>query len=47
VTLTGTVRWPDEKSEVEGVVRGIDGVERIVNNITVAYGAKEGRLNAP
>ena len=36
VTLTGTVRWPHEKSEAEGIVRHIDGVHRLVNNITVA-----------
>jgi osmotically-inducible protein OsmY len=36
VTLTGTVRWPHEKSEAEGIVRHIDGVQGVVNNITVA-----------
>lgn len=36
VTLTGTVRWPREKSEAEDIVREIDGVQRVVNNITAA-----------
>jgi osmotically-inducible protein OsmY len=47
VTLTGTVRWQHEKSEAEGVVRGIDGVRRIVNNITVANVADAEGFEAP
>lgn len=36
VTLTGTVRLVREKSKAEGIVRDIDGVQRVVNNIIVA-----------
>jgi len=37
VTLTGNVRWPQERSEAEAVVRGVEGVLRIVNAINVAH----------
>lgn len=47
VTLTGTVRWPQEKSEAEGIVRAIDGVQRVVNNITVANVANAEGFEAP
>ena len=47
VTLTGTVRWPHEKSEAEGIVRPIDGVQRVVNNITVANVANAEGFEAP
>ena len=47
VTLTGTVRWPHEKSEAEGIVRHIDGVQRVVNNITVANVANPEGFEAP
>ena len=47
VTLTGTVRWPHEKSEAEGVVARIDGVQRVVNNITVANVANAEGFEAP
>ena len=36
VTLTGSVRWPQEKAEAEAVVRRVDGVLGIVNKILVA-----------
>lgn len=35
-TLTGSVRWPHERSETEDVVRRVDGVLRVVNDIRVA-----------
>ena len=35
VTLTGSVRWPQEKAEAEAVVRRVDGVLGIVNKIMV------------
>jgi osmotically-inducible protein OsmY len=35
-TLTGSVRWPQERSEAEDVVRRVDGVRRIVNDIIAA-----------
>ena len=35
VTLTGTVRWPHEKAQAERIVRDIDGVQRVVNKMTV------------
>ena len=47
VTLTGTVRWPHEKSEAEGIVRHIDGVQRVVNDITVANVASPEGFEAP
>lgn len=47
VTLTGTVRWPNEKSEAEGIVRHIDGVQRVVNTITVANAANPEGFEAP
>ena len=47
VTLTGTVRWQQERSEAETVVRQIDGVRRIVNNITVANVANPEGFEAP
>ena len=36
VTLTGSVRRPQEKIEAEAVVRRVDGVLGIVNRILVA-----------
>ena len=36
VTLTGSVRWPQERSEAEAVVRRIEGVSDIVNKVTVS-----------
>jgi osmotically-inducible protein OsmY len=36
VTLTGTVRSPQEKSAAEAIVGRIDGVVEILNRITVA-----------
>ena len=47
VTLTGTVRWQHERSEAEAVVRQIDGVRRVVNNITVAHVANPEGFEAP
>jgi osmotically-inducible protein OsmY len=47
VTLTGSVRWPRERSEAESVVREVDGVLRIVNNITVVHGANPEGFEAP
>ena len=47
VTLTGTVRWPHEKSEAEGIVRHIDGVHRVVDNITVSNVANPDGFEAP
>ena len=35
-TLTGTVRLPPERAEADAVVRQVDGVQRVVNDITVA-----------
>ena len=36
VTLTGSVRWPFERAEAENAVRQVEGIRRLVNNITVA-----------
>jgi len=47
VTLTGSVRWPQERSEAEDVVRRVDGVLRVVNNIIVAHIANPEGVEAP
>jgi osmotically-inducible protein OsmY len=47
VTLTGTVRWPREKSEAETVVRRIVGVLGVVNRITVAQVVNPEGFEAP
>ena len=47
VTLTGSVRWPHEKSEAEAVIRQIVGVMEIVNHITVAQVVNPEGLEAP
>jgi osmotically-inducible protein OsmY len=47
VTLTGTVRWPREKSEAETVVRRIVGVLGVVNHITVAQVVNPEGFEAP
>jgi len=47
VTLTGSVRWPQERSEAEDVVRGVDGVLRVVNNIIAAHLASPEGFEAP
>ena len=47
VTLTGTVRWPREKSEAEAVVRQIVGVLEVVNHITVARPVNSEGFEAP
>jgi osmotically-inducible protein OsmY len=36
VTLTGSVRLVHEKGEAEDVVRRIEGVQRLLNHISVA-----------
>jgi osmotically-inducible protein OsmY len=35
-TLTGSVRLPSEQAEAEEAVRQVDGVQRVINSITVA-----------
>ena len=47
VTLTGSVRWPQERSEAEDVVRRVDGVLRVVNNIIAAHIANPEGFEAP
>ena len=47
VTVTGTVRWPGEKSEAEAVVRQIDGVRRLMTDITVANVVNAEGFEAP
>jgi osmotically-inducible protein OsmY len=47
VTLTGSVRWPQERSEAEAVVRRLEGVLDIVNNITVAHVVDPEGFEAP
>jgi osmotically-inducible protein OsmY len=47
VTLTGSVRWPQERSEAENVVRRVDGVLRVVNHIITAHRANPEGFEAP
>ena len=47
VTLTGSVRWPQERSEAEDVVRRVDGVLRVVNHIIAAHRATPEGFEAP
>jgi osmotically-inducible protein OsmY len=47
VTLTGSVRWARERSEAESVVRQVDGVFRVVNDISVAHMANPEGFEAP
>ena len=47
VTFTGSVRWPQERSEAEAVVRRIEGVLGIVNKITVAHVVDPEGFEAP
>jgi osmotically-inducible protein OsmY len=47
VTLTGTVRWPHERSEAEAIVRQLEGVRGIVNDITVAQVVSPEGFEAP
>jgi len=47
VTLTGSVRRPQERSEAEAVVRRIEGVLGIVNKITVAQVVEPEGFDAP
>ena len=47
VTLTGSVRWPQERSEAEDIVRRVDGVLRVVNNIIAAHIANPEGFEAP
>ena len=47
VTLTGSVRWPDEKSAAETIVQQIDGVRAVVNDISVAQVANPKGFEAP
>ena len=47
VTLTGSVQWPHESSEAEAVVRAIDGVLRVRNQINVAHVANPEGFEAP
>jgi osmotically-inducible protein OsmY len=47
VTLTGTVRWPHERSEAEAVVRQIDGVQGVINWISVARVVNPEGFEAP
>ena len=47
VTLTGSVRWSHERSEAEDVVRHVDGVVRVVNDIIAAHIANPQGFEAP
>jgi osmotically-inducible protein OsmY len=45
--LTGSVRWPRERSDAETVVRAIDGVARVVKYVTVANAANPAGFEMP
>jgi hypothetical protein len=47
VTLTGSVSWPLERTAAEDIVRGINGVRDVVNNIVVAPVASEADFEPP
>jgi osmotically-inducible protein OsmY len=47
VTLTGNVRWPQERAEAEAVVRRIEGVLGVVDKIAVAYVVDPEGFEAP
>jgi osmotically-inducible protein OsmY len=47
VTLTGAVQWSYERSDAEAVVRHVDGVQDVVNNITVAHAVNAEGFEAP
>lgn len=47
VTLTGSVRTAAEQFDAEHVVRGVDGVQRVVNRITVAQSVNVEGLEPP
>ena len=47
VTLTGSVQWPHERQAAEVVVRAIDGVLGITNQINVAHVANPEGFEAP
>ena len=47
MTLTGTVRWARERCEAETVVRQVDGVFGVVNDISVAHMANPEGFEAP
>lgn len=47
VTLTGSVRWASERADAEDTVRGVKGIARIVNDITVAQVVSAEGLEAP
>jgi osmotically-inducible protein OsmY len=47
VTLTGSVRRPQEKAEAQAVVRRVDGVLGIVNRIMVAQAVDPEDFEAP
>jgi osmotically-inducible protein OsmY len=43
VTLTGSVHWPFERADAEDAVRRVEGIHRLVNQITIArIASKEG-----
>ena len=47
VTLTGSVQWSFESADAEAIVRHIDGVRDVVNNLAVAHAVNEEGFEAP
>ena len=47
VRLTGAVYWPFERAEAEDAVRTIEGVERIINDVTIAREPRKEGFEAP
>ena len=47
VTLTGSVRWPQEASDAEAVIRAVAGVRAVVNHLLVAQVVNPEGFEAP
>jgi osmotically-inducible protein OsmY len=47
VTLTGSVRWPNECEEAQRVVRDLPGVLGVINSIVVAHVPNPEGLESP
>jgi osmotically-inducible protein OsmY len=47
VTLTGSVRWAAERTQAEAALRDIDGIQRLVNDVTVAASVNAAGFEPP
>lgn len=46
-TLTGSVKWPFERTDAEQAVRGVEGIRGLVNKIVVAQAVNPAGFEAP